>query len=100
MRENFDMIGYVTDAHYVIPSRCPCGERIIDEVSPKPKYPTDFDTSPGSRYFTCKDFENGGLHYSQPWVIGVQEEIHRLRKRMNKMANEIDELKELMSRRP
>ncbi|KAG2295769.1 hypothetical protein Bca52824_042438 [Brassica carinata] len=37
------MIGYVTDAYYGIPSRFPCGERVINEVSPKPKYPTDFD---------------------------------------------------------
>ncbi|KAG2312039.1 hypothetical protein Bca4012_026571 [Brassica carinata] len=99
-REHFDMIGYVTDAHYGIPSRYPCGERIIDEVSPKSMYSTDIDTFPESRYFTSKDFENDGLHFHQPWVIGVQEEIHWLRKRMNKMADEIDELKELMSRRP
>ncbi|CDY13572.1 BnaC02g23830D [Brassica napus] len=51
------MIGYVTDVIYGIPSRCPRGERVIDEVSPNPKYPTDVDTFPGSRYFTCKDFE-------------------------------------------
>lgn len=43
IKEHFDMIGYVTDAYYGIPSRFPCGDRVINEVSPKPKYPTDFD---------------------------------------------------------
>ncbi|KAF2589564.1 hypothetical protein F2Q70_00040461 [Brassica cretica] len=82
MKEHFDMIGYVTDAHYGIPSRCPCGERVIDEFSQKPKYPTYFDTFSGSRYFTCKDFE----------------EVQRLRERMNMMADEIAEYKEFVYR--
>ncbi|XP_013624015.1 PREDICTED: uncharacterized protein LOC106329980 [Brassica oleracea var. oleracea] len=100
MNEHFDKLGYVTDAHYGIPIRFPCGERFIDEVSLKPKYPTYFDTFPGIRYFPFKNFENDSLHFRQPWVFGVHEEVQRLRKRMNKMADEIEEIKELMSRRP
>ncbi|KAL0674730.1 hypothetical protein Bca4012_002711 [Brassica carinata] len=100
MKEHFDKLEYVIDTYYGIPSRFPCGERFIDEVSPKPNYPTYFDTFPGSRYFTFKDFENDGFHFRQPWVFGVHEEVQRLRKRMNKMADETEELKELMSRRP
>ncbi|KAL0734271.1 hypothetical protein Bca4012_010481 [Brassica carinata] len=57
MREHVDLTGYVTDTHYGLPSRCPCGGRVIDEVSTTKKSPTDYDTFPGSRYFTCKDFE-------------------------------------------
>ena len=33
------------------------GGRIINEVSRDPKYQTDFDTLPGRKYFTCKNFE-------------------------------------------
>lgn len=57
MKEHFDKLGQVTDAHYGIPSRFPYGEQFIHDVFPKPKYPTYFDTFPGSRYFTFKDFE-------------------------------------------
>ncbi|KAG2256767.1 hypothetical protein Bca52824_076061 [Brassica carinata] len=63
---------------YGIPRRCPCGGRIIDEVRRK----DDYDTLPGKRFFTCKNYEADGLHYRQPWVIGVQEEIERLTKRV------------------
>ncbi|KAF2579507.1 hypothetical protein F2Q68_00001956 [Brassica cretica] len=70
MNEHFDKLGYVTDAHYGIPIRFPCGERFIDE--------------------------NDGLHFRQPWVFGVHEEVQLLRKR----TDEIEEIKELMSRRP
>ncbi|CAF2098819.1 BnaA05g17870D [Brassica napus] len=38
---------------------------------------------------------NDGLHFRQPWVFDVQEEVQRLKKRMNKMADEIAELKSL-----
>ncbi|KAG2252379.1 hypothetical protein Bca52824_082515 [Brassica carinata] len=49
------MLGYVADSQYGIPTRCPCGGGIINE--------------------------DDGLHYRQPWVIGVQEEISWLTKR-------------------
>ncbi|CAN7106049.1 unnamed protein product, partial [Brassica rapa subsp. narinosa] len=49
-------LGSVVDSEYGIPRRCPCGGRIIDEAD--------------------------GFHYRQPWVIGVQEEIERLTKRL------------------
>ena len=38
---------------YKIPTRCPCGGRIIDEVRGK----DDYDTLPGKRFFTCKKYE-------------------------------------------
>ncbi|KAF3580857.1 hypothetical protein DY000_02032996 [Brassica cretica] len=76
--EYINMRGYVADSQYGIPTRCPCGGRIINEVRGK----EDYDTLPGKRFFTCKNYEDDGLHYRQPWVIGVQEEIACLTKRV------------------
>ncbi|KAG2256872.1 hypothetical protein Bca52824_076166 [Brassica carinata] len=57
---------------------CPCDERIIDEVRGK----EDYDTLPVKRFFTCKNYQADGFHYRQPWVIGVQEDIECLTKRV------------------
>ncbi|KAH0895974.1 hypothetical protein HID58_045542 [Brassica napus] len=77
------MLGFVEDAQCGIPTRCPCGGTIINEVSPDPKYPTDFDALPGRKYFTCINFE---------------EEVEMLRKRVDAMAAEIAELKYNLTR--
>ncbi|WZZ66043.1 hypothetical protein YC2023_077413 [Brassica napus] len=66
--EYYNRMGNVADSEYGIPRRCPCGGRIRDEVRVKEEY----DTLPGKRFFTC------------PWVIGVQEEIESLRRRVEK----------------
>ncbi|KAG5397966.1 hypothetical protein IGI04_019780 [Brassica rapa subsp. trilocularis] len=71
---------------------------IINEVSRNLKYPTDFDTLPERKYFTCKNYENDGFHFRQPWVFGVQEEVEMLRKRVDAMAAEIAELKYNLTR--
>ncbi|KAF2565786.1 hypothetical protein F2Q68_00025123 [Brassica cretica] len=68
----------VNHSQYEIPTRCLCGGGIINEVRGK----EDYDTLPGKRFFTCKNYEDDGLHYRQPWVIGVQEEISWLTKRV------------------
>uniref|UniRef100_A0A0D3DU05 Zinc finger GRF-type domain-containing protein n=1 Tax=Brassica oleracea var. oleracea TaxID=109376 RepID=A0A0D3DU05_BRAOL len=73
-----NMLGFVADSEDGIPRRCPCGGRIIHEICGK----DDYDTLPGKRFFTCKNYEADGFHYRQPWVIGVQEEIERLTKRV------------------
>ncbi|KAG2322870.1 hypothetical protein Bca52824_016083 [Brassica carinata] len=39
-----------------------------------------------------------GLHFRQPWVIGVEEEVLRLRKEVDAMAAEIAALKLLIPR--
>ncbi|KAJ4894677.1 Uncharacterized protein Rs2_21471 [Raphanus sativus] len=78
-----DMLGFVADAECVIPTRCPCGGTIINEVARDPKYQTDFDTSPGRKYFTCKNFK---------------EEVQKLRDRVDAMAAEIAELKYNLAR--
>ncbi|KAF2566901.1 hypothetical protein F2Q68_00024106 [Brassica cretica] len=79
--ELINMQGYVADSEYGIPTRCPCGGRIIDKVRGK----DDYDTLPGKRFFTCKKYEADGFHYRQPWVIGVQEHIERLTKRLEEV---------------
>ncbi|KAG2276136.1 hypothetical protein Bca52824_058691 [Brassica carinata] len=77
-KEYINMLGYVADSEYRIPTRCLCGGRIIDEVRGK----EDYDTLRGKRFFTCKNYQADGFHYRQPWVIGVQEEIECLTKRV------------------
>uniref|UniRef100_A0A0D3C2C6 Myb-like domain-containing protein n=1 Tax=Brassica oleracea var. oleracea TaxID=109376 RepID=A0A0D3C2C6_BRAOL len=62
-KEYYNMVGYVCDSEYRILTRCPCGSTIIDEVRGK----EDYDTLPGKRFFTCKNYE---------------EEIERLTKRV------------------
>lgn len=57
LKRHNDMLGFVADAAYGVPTKCPCGGGIIPEVSPCNKFPNDFDTQPGRRYFTCKNFE-------------------------------------------
>ncbi|KAG5385055.1 hypothetical protein IGI04_036525, partial [Brassica rapa subsp. trilocularis] len=84
-RENCNMLWFVQDSQYGIPRRCACGGKIIDEVRGK----EDYDSQPGKRYFTCINYEDDRLHYSHPWVVGVQEEIERMRKRLEDAEEEI-----------
>ncbi|KAG5390289.1 hypothetical protein IGI04_031830 [Brassica rapa subsp. trilocularis] len=67
-----------------ITPECACGGRMIHEVRVK----DEFDTQPGKRFFSCVNYEADGLHYRQPWVCGVQEEIEMLRKRVEE-ADEV-----------
>ncbi|WZZ36633.1 hypothetical protein YC2023_020034 [Brassica napus] len=84
-RDYCNMLWFVQDSQYGIPRRCACVGKIIDEVRGK----EDYDSHPGKRYFTCINYEDDGLHYSHPWVVGVQEEIKRLRKRLEDVEEEI-----------
>ena len=52
-KDHINMQSYLSDSEYGIPRRCPCGGRIIDEVRRK----DDYDTLPGKRFFTCKNYE-------------------------------------------
>ncbi|XP_056844805.1 uncharacterized protein LOC130496614 [Raphanus sativus] len=79
---------YVADSEYGIPSRCYCGGKMIDEVQGK----EERDTLPGKRFFTCINYEADGLHYRQPWVFGVQEEIEKLTARLEKAEKVIKEV--------
>nr|VDC76323.1 unnamed protein product [Brassica rapa] len=53
-KRDTNMLGCVADAECGIPTRCPLWGTIINEVSRTLKYPTDFDTFTGRKYFTCK----------------------------------------------
>ncbi|KAG2268776.1 hypothetical protein Bca52824_063331 [Brassica carinata] len=77
-KDYINMLSYTCDSEYGIPRRCSCGGRIIDEIRVKQEY----DTLPGKRFFTCANYEADGFHYRQPWVIGVQEQIESLTKRL------------------
>ena len=46
LKKHYDMLGFVCDAQYGIPTRWPCGGEIMTNVSPTPKYKSDFDTLP------------------------------------------------------
>ena len=61
-KEYINMLGYVADSEYRIPTRCLCGGRIIDEVRGK----EDYDTLPGKRFFTCKNYQ-----VSLNWQISI-----------------------------
>ncbi|KAL0754168.1 hypothetical protein Bca101_091836 [Brassica carinata] len=113
LKKHYHMLGFVCDAQYGIPTRCPCGGEIMMNVSPTPKYKSDFDTLPGSRYFTCKNYEvisaylclhckietvqDDGLHFRQAWAFGVQQEVERLRGEVKELAEEIAKLKRLIT---
>ncbi|KAH0851075.1 hypothetical protein HID58_091143 [Brassica napus] len=64
------------DAEHGNPSSCPSEGRIVDKFFTNP---TDKDFLPGRRYFTCNAYKNDGLHFRQPWVLGVQEEVRSFR---------------------
>ncbi|XP_056862353.1 uncharacterized protein LOC130510037 [Raphanus sativus] len=89
--KHMNMVGYVADSEYGIPTRCPCGGRIINEVRGKDQY----DTLPGKRFFTCIHYEGDGFHYRQPWVIGVQEQLEILTKRVEEAEQLIKWVPEL-----
>ncbi|KAF3521103.1 hypothetical protein DY000_02062855 [Brassica cretica] len=48
-------------------TRCPCGGEIMTNVSPTPKYKSDFDTLPGSRTMGCTFVSHGLLVFSKKW---------------------------------
>ncbi|KAF3506959.1 hypothetical protein F2Q69_00007946 [Brassica cretica] len=48
LKKHYDMLGFVADVQYGIPTCCPCGGEIMTNVSPASKYKSDFDTLPGS----------------------------------------------------
>ncbi|XP_048593732.1 uncharacterized protein LOC125577071 [Brassica napus] len=92
-KDYYNMLHYVADAQQGIPQLCPCGsitKEVVDEED-------TYDYLPGKRYFICKDFENDGLHFRQPWVMGMQQEVERLKKKFyeqEKLLRECQSLKE------
>uniref|UniRef100_A0A0D3CJV8 Myb-like domain-containing protein n=1 Tax=Brassica oleracea var. oleracea TaxID=109376 RepID=A0A0D3CJV8_BRAOL len=54
-----------------------------------------YDYLLGKRYFICKDFENDGLHFRQPWVTTIHEEVDRLKERYHEQAKLLRECQAL-----
>ncbi|KAG2293131.1 hypothetical protein Bca52824_039800 [Brassica carinata] len=56
-----------------IPKLCPYGsitKEVVDEED-------TYDYLPGKRYFICA--KTTRLHFRQPWVMGMQQEVERLK---------------------
>ncbi|KAL0729828.1 hypothetical protein Bca4012_025921 [Brassica carinata] len=76
VRRNVDVLHFVSDSDYGIMERCPCGSKIIIEIS---KAEADI----GKKFFVCKDFENDGLHRKKEWNEAIEEETRRLRTKVD-----------------
>ncbi|KAF2561296.1 hypothetical protein F2Q70_00014698 [Brassica cretica] len=88
----YNMFHFVSDAQQGIPKLCPCGSITKEFVDEEDTY----DFLPGKRYFICKDYQNDGMHFRQPWVMGGQQEIERLKQRFHeqeKLLRECEALK-------
>uniref|UniRef100_A0A0D3D8B6 Uncharacterized protein n=1 Tax=Brassica oleracea var. oleracea TaxID=109376 RepID=A0A0D3D8B6_BRAOL len=96
-KEFINMQGHVADSEYGIPTRCPCGGRIIDEVRGK----DDYDTLPGKWFFTCKKYEEHIERLTKrveevelviKWVSEVNNQIERLEAEVKALHQEVDNL--------
>ncbi|KAJ4875794.1 Uncharacterized protein Rs2_18054 [Raphanus sativus] len=79
-KDHYDSLHFVTDSMQGIQERCVCGQRLVRERAPAEVY----DYLPGKRFFTCKEYKDDGMHYRQPWVCAVEEEIGFLKTRVEK----------------
>ncbi|XP_010471355.1 PREDICTED: uncharacterized protein LOC104751158 [Camelina sativa] len=55
-----------------MPRICPCGERIVEEISPTEKEK--------KIWFTCVKYKDDGLHRRKIWADAIEEETKSLRK--------------------
>ncbi|KAG5414967.1 hypothetical protein IGI04_002534 [Brassica rapa subsp. trilocularis] len=88
-KDYYNMVDFVANAQQGIPKMCPCGSITKETVNEDDTY----DYLLGKRYFICKDFEgctvinlNDGLHFRQPWVTAIHEEVERLKERYHERA--------------
>ncbi|KAL0790674.1 hypothetical protein Bca101_006920 [Brassica carinata] len=79
-KEYYNMIDFVANAQQDS-QNLPCGSITKETVDED-----DTSTTSGKRYFICKDFENDGLHFRQPWVTAIHEEVERLKERYHEQA--------------
>ncbi|KAL0747617.1 hypothetical protein Bca101_029619 [Brassica carinata] len=104
-KDYYNIFYAVADAQQGIPQNCPCGsitKELVDEED-------TYDYLPGKRYFICKDYEvyaltmvimflqNDGLHFRQPWIMGMQQEVQKLKRKVyeqEKLLRECQALKE------
>uniref|UniRef100_A0A0D3AD44 Uncharacterized protein n=1 Tax=Brassica oleracea var. oleracea TaxID=109376 RepID=A0A0D3AD44_BRAOL len=80
LKAHFDTLHFVTDSMQGIQERCACGQRLVRERAPAEV----FDYLPGKRFFTCKEYKDDGMHYRQPWVCAVEEELGFMKTRLEK----------------
>ncbi|KAG2308367.1 hypothetical protein Bca52824_028115 [Brassica carinata] len=76
-KAHYDSLHFVMQG---IQERCVCGQRLLRERAPADV----FDYLPGKRFFTCKDYKDDGMHYRQPWVCAVEEELGIMKRRVEK----------------
>uniref|UniRef100_A0A0D3CZC1 Zinc finger GRF-type domain-containing protein n=1 Tax=Brassica oleracea var. oleracea TaxID=109376 RepID=A0A0D3CZC1_BRAOL len=84
--EHINMLSFVADSEYGIPKRCPCGGRLINEVRGK----EDYDTLPGKRFFTCRNYEE-----AEQVMLGVSnlsKQIERLEEQVNSLNEQVYDL--------
>ncbi|CAH8331339.1 unnamed protein product [Eruca vesicaria subsp. sativa] len=96
-RDYYNMLHLVSEAQFGIPKLCPCGAITKETVEEEDTY----DYLPGKTYFVCTQFTNDGLHFRQPWVKAIQEEVERLKERYHaqeKLLRECQALKEQVQR--
>ncbi|KAG2318589.1 hypothetical protein Bca4012_057513 [Brassica carinata] len=79
-KAHYDTLHFVTDSMQGIQERCVCGQRLLRERAPAEV----FDYLPGKRFFTCKNYKDDGMHYRQPWVCAVEEELGIINRRVEK----------------
>ncbi|WZZ67401.1 hypothetical protein YC2023_078771 [Brassica napus] len=79
-KAHFDTLHFVTDLMQGIQKRCVCGQHLVRERAPAEV----FDYLPGKRFFTCKEYKGDGMHYRQPWVCAVEEELGFMKTRLEK----------------
>uniref|UniRef100_A0A0D3BVZ1 Myb-like domain-containing protein n=1 Tax=Brassica oleracea var. oleracea TaxID=109376 RepID=A0A0D3BVZ1_BRAOL len=73
----YNMLHFVSHAQQGIPKLCPCGSITKEFVDEEDTY----DYLPGKIYFICKDYQVRNV--LQPWVMGVHQEIERLKQRFH-----------------
>lgn len=49
------------------------------------------------RFTLGETVQDDGMHFRQPWTFGVEDEVRRLRREVNDMAEEIAKLKSLIT---
>ncbi|KAG2311788.1 hypothetical protein Bca52824_023345 [Brassica carinata] len=77
-KAHYDTLHFITDSMQGIQERCVCGQRLLRERAPAEVY----DYLPGKRFFTCKEYKDDGMHYRQPWVCAVEEELGFMKTRL------------------
>ncbi|KAG2264679.1 hypothetical protein Bca52824_071758 [Brassica carinata] len=87
----YNMLHFVANAQWGFPTVFP-----VDLSRRRSSMKRIHMTTSRKRYFICKDYENGGMHFRQPWVMGMQQEVERLKERFHeqeKLLRECEALK-------